>query len=132
MKRSILVSFLISVLGFTAYCQTNTFPADGSAGVGTTSPQVWFEGKVFELRAPRPVLRFSPLEEGGLATIVFKGGYDETPGTHDEFHLNYASSRTSPSISLGGYMYGGNILTIMGNGNLGIGTSIPTVMSSYR
>lgn len=106
--------------------QTNTFPANGNVGVGTSTPATWFLGKVLEISDSRPILRFSPLQEGGLATIQFKGAYNTAIGTADEFHINYTSSMTRPRIIVGAYQNGSNpVLSLMGNGNVGIGTEFP-------
>ena len=125
--RCFLLFTVLLTLATVSYSQTtNKFPPDGSAGIGTLDPSAWFSGKVFEMKDVRPTLRLSPLNEGGLATILFKGGYDNTPATPDEFHLNYISSRTQPKIFLAAYQSSGiPILTILGNGNLGVGASNP-------
>lgn len=106
---------------------TNTFPPDGNVGIGTLTPNAWFPGRVLEIVDHRPIIRLSPLTEGGLATILLKGAYNNAPGTPDEFHINYVSSLTAPRITIGSYQIaaGNTIFSIMGNGNIGIGVDSP-------
>lgn len=124
--KALLIS--ISILGFhiSSFSQTNTFPDNGNVGIGTLNPQAWFPGNVLQLNGNRPILRLAPNIEGGLGTILFKGSYSETPGTPDEFHLNYVSSVTNPRITIGTYQNQGAVgFSILGNGNVGIGTEFP-------
>lgn len=127
MKKFLLAVVLQVVLLLDMNAQTNVFPANGSVGIGTNTPNAWFGGKVLEIKDNRPIIRLSPATEGGLATILLKGRYSNAPGTPDEFHINYVSSLTQTRVSVGSYLIGGvPIFTIMGNGKVGIGIEFPT------
>ena len=121
---------MMTLIGSNLIAQTtNTFPPNGNVGIGTTTPVVWFPGKVLEFRDTRPIIRLTPLAEGGLATILLKGAYNTAAASEDEFHINYVSSIAQPRIVIGAYKNsanGNDIFTIMGNGNIGVGVSIPT------
>lgn len=103
----------------------------GTLGLGTVSPAAYFAGRVFEISDNRPIIRLSPVGEGGLATILFKGSYNSTQGSKDEFHFNYVSSQSNPKLVISGYNGADNsgsvvALSMLGNGNVGIGTETPS------
>jgi hypothetical protein len=124
--KKLLLQLCIACTTFS-FAQTNTFPSTGAVGIGTLTPNAWFSGKVLEFKDDRPILRLSPNSEEGAATILFKGGYNNSAATADEFHLNYISSLTNPRIMLGSYKNGGQtIITFLGAGNVGIGVDLPT------
>jgi len=127
MKKTLLLIITFG-LSITSKAQdTNTFPPNGSAGIGTLTPGAWFGSKVLELKDYRPVIRLSPTTVDGIGTIMFKGAYNIQGGTPDEFHLNYISSQTQPRIIIGAYQSAGKIIfSIMGNGNVGVGVEFPT------
>ena len=136
MKNNIKIQ--LTLIGCLIYsftvAQTNTFPENGNVGIGTTNPGIWFLGKVLEIKDTRPILRLSPNSDGGVGTISFKGGWRTTSESSDEFHLNYVSSSTNPRLALVSY-YGGTynqLLTIKGNGNIGMGTETPTEKLSVK
>nr|WP_068892974.1 hypothetical protein [Pedobacter panaciterrae] len=128
MKKHLFL-FSLFFVTYYSYGQGNTFPSNGNVGVGTTTPNIWFSGKTLELRDSRPIIRLSPTADGEVGTIAFKGAWGSaTASTPDEFHLNYVSSSTNPRLVLVGY-YGNTynqLLTIKGNGNIGVGTETPT------
>ncbi|MFL9485706.1 hypothetical protein ACI6Q2_23185 [Chitinophagaceae bacterium LWZ2-11] len=125
MKKYLGMIFVFaSVNGFSQ----NTLPTSGNVGIGTTTPYSWFGGSsLLQIQGTRPTLRLAPNYDGGLATIHFKGSFSEgTPHSNDEFHLNYVSSSTNPSLTVGAYYNGvKNALSILGNGNVGIGMTNP-------
>ena len=131
-----MTKFLFTALllaGITANAQTNTFPSSGSVGIGTTAPQAWFAGKVLELQDTRPILRLSPTSAEGIATIMLKGAYSNTAATDDEFHINYVSSTVDPRIVIGAYKNGSKtVLSLMGNGNVGLGVEYPNEKLSVK
>jgi hypothetical protein len=117
-----LVLSIVLLTNSSLFAQTNTFPSTGNVGIGTTVPYAWFPGLVTELRDHRPILRLSPLSDGELGTILFKGAYNNSNETADEMHLNYVSSSSNPKIRLSSYIGGyKTIVSFSGNGNVGIG-----------
>ncbi|MEH3112260.1 hypothetical protein [Pedobacter terrae] len=126
MKKIILIGLSLFT-GKLLFAQ-NTFPNPGNVGIGTLNPTSWFGGTVAQIEGRRAVLRLAPSLSGDVGTILFKGAFSEsTNGSEDEFHLNYVSDPANPYIMLGAYKNGPKtILTLMGTGNVGIGTSAPS------
>ena len=122
--RGILSLLCVALCVHTGFSQTNTFPSSGNVGIGTTTPSVWFQsGGVFELTAARPVFKLT--SSGTLGTIVFTNNAVSSSSHYGEFHLNHDFNASDPATSrltFGGYP-GGNVLTVVANGNVGIGTS---------
>jgi hypothetical protein len=98
-----------------------------NVGIGTTNPGVWFNpSPVLHLSGSHPTLRFSPTSAGGLASIVFKGTFNtQTGSSPDELNLFYVANSTSSALHLYSYQAGTYIFSILGNGNVGIGTMTP-------
>jgi hypothetical protein len=127
MKLRYIIIGLFLFTGNTLMGQ-NTFPNPGNVGIGTLNPTVWFGGIVQQIEGRRAVLRLAPSLSGDIGTILFKGAYsDGVNGSDDEFHLNYLSDPVNPLINIGAYKNGAKtVLTLMGTGNVGIGTAAPS------
>jgi len=75
----------------------------------------------------------SPTSAEGIATIMLKGAYSNTAATDDEFHINYVSSTVDPRIVIGAYKNGSKtVLSLMGNGNVGLGVEYPNEKLSVK
>ncbi|MDQ0638304.1 hypothetical protein QF042_001869 [Pedobacter sp. W3I1] len=127
MKLKDIIIVILLFAGNTLMAQ-NTFPTSGNVGIGTLNPTVWFGGTVQQIEGRRAVLRLAPSLSGDIGTILFKGAYsDGVNGSDDEFHLNYLSDPVNPLINIGAYKNGAKtVLTLMGTGNVGIGTATPS------
>jgi hypothetical protein len=123
MKKTIfLVSILVGLVAFHSFGQ-NTFPSSGNVGIGTTSPVANFDfSPVLHIKGTRPTLSLTPAAAGGLATIQFKG-----LSTGSEYHMNFYDNGTNSELRFGSYQVAAPILSLRGNGNVGIGTSSPLV-----
>ncbi|MFV1883201.1 MAG: hypothetical protein ACMZ7B_01730 [Balneola sp.] len=105
---------------------SNIYYNSGNAGIGTSNPGVWFSGKVFEISNTRPILSLESTSL--LSTISFTNTQINSTTHHGEFHLNhqYNSSNASQSQLNFATYPGGDVLTLLSNGNVGIGTTSPS------
>lgn len=130
MKNQIFI-FLILAVNISAYSQWDStqigkVTTTDNVGIGTSSPNIWFQNHVVEINNSRPVLSLKSL--GTLGTIVFTNSAVNSSNHHGEFHMNHSYSSVDPSksrLSFGTYP-GGSALAMLSNGNVGIGTAEPT------
>ncbi len=121
MKKALLFTFSTFLYYFTSYAQTNIFPASGNVGIGTTTP---FEGLSWanpgiEVSGARGTVGLTTKMPGGIATMRFKG-----PTSGSEMHWNFIDGST-PNLMLYSYSGGEYLLTLKGNGKVGMGTTEP-------
>src|SRR6185295_672401 len=91
--------------------QTNTFPASGNAGVGTTSPQ----RSVTIYNTSAPVLQLVDSTSGSTADdglLLFQSGLDSYMENSEAGNLSFRTNATTR-------------MTINSTGNVGIGTTTP-------
>jgi hypothetical protein len=120
-KRILLITLIGMSIGMNAQ---NTFPSNGSVGIGTSTPSIWFNSHVVEIQNNRPVLKLN--STGTTGTLVFTNALVSS-NHYGEFHLNHSYSSSDPSKSrfrFGSYP-GGGILTLQADGNVGIGVTSP-------
>ncbi len=106
------VSFIILTLfSIESYSQTNTFPASGNAGIGTTSPQfnLTIGGSIFGLQT---------------GDVSPNSGYLRF-GDNTGWKLHFGRGKES-SVGPINNDINGVLMTIQDNGNVGIGISSPS------
>jgi hypothetical protein len=135
MKKQFFIGSIFVMLTNIVLAQTNTLPATGSVGIGTTSP----------------VVRLQVQKESSAPAIMIGGGLPGTPrlqiyglgedpnawmglgtdmGGHSYEHSIYFSKAPSGNVgrlSIGNYngsLYQSR-LTVLDNGNIGLGTENP-------
>ncbi len=104
---------------------TEMFIQDGgNIGIGTNNPQNWFGGKLLQVSDTRPILSLK--SSGNLGTIQFTNN-GVASNHYGEFHLNHSYLAADPGKSkLEFWSYPGNdVLTLLADGNVGIGNSTP-------
>lgn len=129
--KKILLPLMFFAITFTLQGQQDqtingtTFKTNGNVGIGTASPNIWFNSHVVELNHNRPV--FSLKSNDVLGTLVFTNiGVDATNHL-GEFHINHEFLNLNPGssrIRFGAYP-AGDILTLQADGDVGIGTIDP-------
>lgn len=132
MKRSITSALFLLISTF-GYAQTNTFPASGSVGIGTTTPDVQLEVNGGAVRLENSTgypygFNIDMNVSGGWAreySFSYNGtgkffafGVNGTAGT---FNYGYIGGN-----SLDGQVYTAPWLSFRPNGNIGIGTTSPS------
>jgi uncharacterized protein YjdB len=98
----------------------------GNVGIGISAPSSWLGGKILEIYDNLPVLKLN--SSGTTSTICFTNDDITATPYLGEFHLNYIFNSTDALksyLSFYGYT-GGNVLTLIANGKVGIGTANPT------
>ena len=102
--------------------------SQGNIGIGTSSPHVWFSGKVLEISDNRPILSLE--SSGTLGTVVFTNNQINT--THyGEFHLNHVYDPNLSVLKFSSYP-SGDILILRSDGNVGIGTALTNNPNDYK
>ena len=94
---------------------------DGNVGLGTTAPSVSPGTKVLHIQSTRPVLKVEGTGGGSLATIVLKNDASE-------WHLNMEGGIGN---SLG-FWNNGHHMIIQPSGNVGLGTTAPSVLPGTK
>lgn len=121
MKR-ILSAFIIALTSFSSYAQTNTFPSNANVGIGTLSPlsplhvnggtsmsSGWNKTSTLQALYPVQIFNSNATKWAGI-------GYDHSSALR--IWVN-ATSDDLPGTGLGA-------VSILNNGNFGIGTFTPT------
>lgn len=100
---------------------SNLWEYNGNLGIGVQTPGVWFgAAPTFQMMGNRPTISITPWDTGGLGTIHFKGVSDKA-----EFHLNFVDGVDSKLFFHSYQSRFGEVLTIRGNGNIGVGVASP-------
>lgn len=120
MKKILLVTCLGICCFATGLAQTNTFPPDGNAGIGTTQPEnneSW--DKALEVRGTNHSKLILTSVNGGLQTGVWSNVY----GIYGAPSGGLAGTRSNHPFSL---VTNSQLrFTLSANGNVGIGTDGP-------
>jgi hypothetical protein len=123
----LIVAFTnIKLCGQTLYAPGSVGSSStDNVGIGTASPVIWFPSKGLEIRDTRPVLKVNSTST--LGTILLTSQAVNSSTHVGEFHLNYSYNSGTPdqsSVSFNSYP-AANILNVLSNGNVGIGTISP-------
>ena len=121
----LLCSLIFEVTAQWTPSGNNIYYNTGNVGIGTTSPGVWFPGKVLEVQDNRPILN---LESTGILSTISFINSQVNPSTHiGEFHLNHLYDPSTPALSTLTFATypAGNALAINASGHVGIGTTSP-------
>jgi len=130
MKRFLLIA--LTTLSIHAIAQTNTFPSSGNVGIGTTNPQA-------KLSVLGGIAKLTTIGIDGTFDNIIKYGHQsdlESSTTYaNRWHGIDATITAGDAASnkLKFRLYGGgygneipkDVMTLLGNGNVGIGTSSP-------
>lgn len=141
MKFYLLLAFCS--IAIAASAQTNTFPASGSVGIGTTSPRAYLDVATASLNTLTTVLgRLPEGDSDSSGSYLGVHTYVTQPGPCNSFSLEhkfYGRLNSSINFYRGGSYTGGFItfttnngterMRLDDNGNLGIGT---TNTGSYK
>lgn len=128
-KKLFSLSCICFLITMNAQSQT-TFPEN--VGIGSNPVPDYNFSRVLQITGARPTLSLNPTTSGGMATIQFGAASKST----EQFHFNYYSGAAARlglytyQIPLNGGFTSKEVLTILGNGNVGIGTSTPTNLLS--
>src|SRR5258708_26055179 len=123
----VLRAFVVSALALTAVlrAQTNTFPSSGSVGVGTTSPEATHtfggnNGSKINFYHTANNYKFQvDVEQYNTSQFNLRFGMpDQYPGRIFQFGTISASDGSTFN----------SILTLLGSGNVGIGTMSPATL----
>ncbi|CAM1362743.1 hypothetical protein [Tenacibaculum xiamenense] len=115
-----------AALKFSTYgAERMRIAANGNIGIGTNNPQNWFGGKLLQVSDTRPILSLK--SSGNLGTIQFTNN-NIASNHYGEFHLNHSYLAANPNKSkLEFWSYpGNNVLTLLADGNIGIGKTSPS------
>ena len=129
----VLRAFVVSILALTAalHAQTNTFPASGNVGIGATTPdaKLRVEGPAFIYGEGNGLLIDTTAAANARVGLMKYGGYEGMYVAGSSTKLRLAHRTDSE------YVYGGipalrEDFVVVGNGNVGIGTTTPNAKLS--
>jgi hypothetical protein len=127
-----LAAFSYNAISQTLYVPSGTSGIGSSStanvGIGISSPSSRFAGKTLEILDTRPILKLK--STGTTSTVYFTSSLVSPTTNIGEFNLNYyynSSDATKSYISFAGYGSStpNSVLTMLANGNVGIGTTNP-------
>ena len=115
--KKLLFSLFALCLANLAFAQTNTFPTTGNVGIGTLSPN-----DILHVYAPTANTRLRLGNNAGYDQLLyFNGSADWSMG------IDYSNSNAF-SIAAYSSLAQNHRLTILNNGNVGIGTTSPSTL----
>ena len=102
--------------------QTNTFPASGSVGIGTTTPTANFEVYKFDGASHA---RIYTNQHAGTATLEIAGGVASFGPQYSGWSFYHSHNNTNKDLYLRYGLSGNPKFVFTDNGQLGLGTSHP-------
>jgi len=128
--KKILLTLAVALSGYCVYAQTNTFPSSANVGIGTTSPISDLQVSGLTILSNPGGANYNenlrlPPSNAGYSSIAL-GATSGTSGSGDG-QWSFVRYPSSNNYLFGIRYYNTDYFNILNNGNVGIGTTSPSL-----